>query len=139
MNQLSFCFMNFNIGFFYFFIVPFFLCFCVTFTFIFAILILYEYLFIILAIWSSARMRKRFFDEFATREGFDPLVAENWYRYTLEQALENKVFKKSNFLSPFPSHFSFWFSPSFPLPSFPSSNPSPPPPPSLSLFYFVIF
>ena len=49
--------------------------------------------------WSSPKIRKKFFDEFAAKEGFDPNVATNWYRYQLEQISFTKVILPSLFYS----------------------------------------
>ena len=41
--------------------------------------------------WQDMNNRRRFFVEFAGRNGFDPLVAEHWYAYTKCDILATKV------------------------------------------------
>ncbi len=38
--------------------------------------------------WSDAHNRRNFFVEFATKKGFDPLVAENWNIVKTKDILE---------------------------------------------------
>jgi hypothetical protein len=41
--------------------------------------------------WADISRRKEFFDAFAKEHGFDPLVAENWYKITSQKIEERKV------------------------------------------------
>lgn len=43
--------------------------------------------------WNDANNRRRFFEKFAEKEGFDPLLASNWYltEYSSFQALRVAV------------------------------------------------
>eukprot|EP00026_Physarum_polycephalum_P001704 Phypoly_transcript_01706.p1 GENE.Phypoly_transcript_01706~~Phypoly_transcript_01706.p1 ORF type:complete len:1010 (+),score=136.82 Phypoly_transcript_01706:80-3109(+) len=43
--------------------------------------------------WNSESKRKQFFIDFASRQNFDPLVAENWYPITI-QAIDSSVSAK---------------------------------------------
>eukprot|EP00026_Physarum_polycephalum_P001009 Phypoly_transcript_01010.p1 GENE.Phypoly_transcript_01010~~Phypoly_transcript_01010.p1 ORF type:complete len:1168 (+),score=148.17 Phypoly_transcript_01010:225-3728(+) len=51
-----------------------------------------------LSMWASEKLRRKFFDNFAAKESFDPLVAENWYKYSYEDMINampnNKVVPK---------------------------------------------
>ncbi len=41
--------------------------------------------------WHDIQNRRNFFIEFAKKHNFDPLVAENWYNYTVDSFLGLKV------------------------------------------------
>eukprot|EP00026_Physarum_polycephalum_P004563 Phypoly_transcript_04585.p1 GENE.Phypoly_transcript_04585~~Phypoly_transcript_04585.p1 ORF type:complete len:613 (+),score=60.02 Phypoly_transcript_04585:74-1840(+) len=41
-------------------------------------------------IWVHVRNRRKFFEEYARRNGFDPLTAENWYERSLNKILKDK-------------------------------------------------
>ena len=70
-------------------------CFCFCFCFC---LYLFVYIFLFLvndsfvATWKNRVYRKSFFDKFAKSQGFDPLVAKNWYNVTLSQIKQQKVY-----------------------------------------------
>ncbi len=48
--------------------------------------------------WNNAHNRRKFFVDFATQKGFDPLVAENWenvqYRKIIKQVRKNLIMKE---------------------------------------------
>ena len=58
--------------------------------------------------WTNVDNRKKFLEDFAKKNRFDPLIAENWYKIRTKQFRAMKVL----FLSPFP-----------PFPPFPPSLP----------------
>lgn len=39
---------------------------------------------------------RRFFEEYAQSNGFDPLVPDNWYSVSRQSVLDTKVFIQSN-------------------------------------------
>jgi hypothetical protein len=41
--------------------------------------------------WDSATNRRAFFEQFAVFNGFDPLIAENWYKISKNMICEAKV------------------------------------------------
>lgn len=41
--------------------------------------------------WRDVNNRREFFENFAAKKGFDPLIAENWYTFTREDILAEKV------------------------------------------------
>jgi len=41
--------------------------------------------------WRSAENRRKFFEEFASEQGFDPSIAANWKDVTQAQVLTKKV------------------------------------------------
>ena len=47
----------------------------------------------VLGKWVDIRNRRKFFEEFARTNGFDPLNAENWYRQSLTTILRVKVLR----------------------------------------------
>jgi hypothetical protein len=44
--------------------------------------------------WFDVGNRRNFFEKFAARHGFDPLIAENWYTVSKESIIKTKVQKK---------------------------------------------
>eukprot|EP00026_Physarum_polycephalum_P002957 Phypoly_transcript_02966.p1 GENE.Phypoly_transcript_02966~~Phypoly_transcript_02966.p1 ORF type:complete len:695 (+),score=87.59 Phypoly_transcript_02966:171-2087(+) len=42
--------------------------------------------------WADVKRRRAFFDEFASENNFDPLIANNWYNVTLSQLSAKKFF-----------------------------------------------
>jgi hypothetical protein len=50
--------------------------------------------------WHSESNRKKFFDDFAKKKRFDPLVAANWYCVTREEIEAEKVHTFTNYLLP---------------------------------------
>jgi hypothetical protein len=55
--------------------------------------------------WKLAENRRRFFENFAKTNGFDPLIAEAWYSQPSEKILSAKVHV---FLSLFLFYISFF-------------------------------
>lgn len=45
----------------------------------------------------NVKTRRKFFDEFAREQGFDPLHPENWYQFTTADILKKKVHFQFNF------------------------------------------
>ena len=41
--------------------------------------------------WPDVRNRRKFFEAYARRQGFDPLVAVNWYSQSRDKILAVKV------------------------------------------------
>jgi hypothetical protein len=41
--------------------------------------------------WRNRENRRKWFSEFAEESGFDPLVASNWYKISLQQIQSKKV------------------------------------------------
>ena len=41
--------------------------------------------------WRDSNNRRRFFEEYAKEEGFNPLIAADWYTQTLDKLMLNKV------------------------------------------------
>lgn len=46
--------------------------------------------------WEDEKRRREFFDSFATENGFDPLVPENWYSVSTNELRETKVIINNN-------------------------------------------
>lgn len=45
----------------------------------------------ITAVWNDTRNRKKFFEDYAKENGFDPLVPENWYNQPRDKINTFKV------------------------------------------------
>lgn len=67
----------------------------------------------ILAHWRDPKARRKFFEDFAKKKGFDALNPDNWYGQSFKEFLEEKVFSSSRTLR-FPA---LLFFSSRPLPS----------------------
>lgn len=48
--------------------------------------------------WNNAQNRRKFFDDFAAKRGFDALIAENWYPIQQKDIIAVKVRKSPLFL-----------------------------------------
>lgn len=55
----------------------------------FVILVLFNFL---IVLWSKPEIRRQFFETYAANNGFNPLVAQNWYTQTREKIMSMKVF-----------------------------------------------
>eukprot|EP00026_Physarum_polycephalum_P001831 Phypoly_transcript_01834.p1 GENE.Phypoly_transcript_01834~~Phypoly_transcript_01834.p1 ORF type:complete len:743 (-),score=122.50 Phypoly_transcript_01834:185-2413(-) len=44
--------------------------------------------------WTSEKDRRRFFDQIAAKEGFDPLVAPNWYKFSFSKLSQYQGYKR---------------------------------------------
>lgn len=66
----------------------------VLFTFILILMFLFLLNYFCKAWWYDATKRRKFFENFARMNGFDPLVADNWYTITRDRvsALKVKLF-----------------------------------------------
>lgn len=51
----------------------------------------YIYLFPFLGVWHDFKARRRYFENYANEQGFDPLNAEGWQSQPLEKILAAKV------------------------------------------------
>lgn len=47
--------------------------------------------FIYIAMWHNVENRRKFFEEYAQENGFDPLVPDEWYLQSRERIIEKKV------------------------------------------------
>jgi hypothetical protein len=52
-------------------------------------------------LWADLQKRRRFFENFAKDNGFDPLVATNWYGVSQERILSAKVCKNHTIANPY--------------------------------------
>lgn len=41
--------------------------------------------------YMNVQNRRKFFDQYAKEQGFDPLIVENWYATNLQKLLSKKV------------------------------------------------
>lgn len=43
--------------------------------------------------WRDPKNRRKFFDDFSAKRGFDPLLVDNWYLISLKDILEETVLR----------------------------------------------
>jgi hypothetical protein len=43
------------------------------------------------AVWNELRNRRKFFETYARRNDFNPLIPENWYSIDIERVVSEKV------------------------------------------------
>jgi hypothetical protein len=52
---------------------------------------------LLLASWSDINVRRKFFEDYASDNGFDPLVPDQWYTQPLNKILSAKVCNSKEF------------------------------------------
>ena len=59
--------------------------------------------------WKQPQNRRKFFTDFASKSGFDPLVADNWYSIVKETIQAEKVLYNTFFIVIYTLHLGWSF------------------------------